>query len=198
MPSLPEPVLAKLFDRMLAMYGSRFSAMWADADIASVKALWSQMLGDLKPADLRRGTAALFHVKHPPTLPEFLALCAEPPTPVAPTMAAHPCLTEQRWTMTAEGIQQLAHVKRIVTRTYEDARPDGIAWARRLLANAKQGQAISAIQIAFAEDAIRRWEMTHHQVECGGDQPDELPPRVPSPHIYGDREPGSDDEELAS
>ncbi|MDR5790309.1 hypothetical protein P9281_27565 [Caballeronia sp. LP003] len=193
--AVPEHVIDKVFERMSAIYGQRFIDMWHNVDPATFRETWARGLKRVRPLDLKRGLAALLRTKYPPTLPEFLELCR--PTPQQ--FVAHSMLTDQSTIkMTPTGFEQLRVIKAIVDDSFEKARPDGIEWARRLLANAKEGHEISAIQIEFAEDAIRRWEMTHHQAERDDEQPDELPPRVPSPHIYGDREPGSDDEELAS
>jgi hypothetical protein len=70
----------------------------------------------------------------------------------------------------------------------------------KLLERAANGAAVTAHQIEFAEDGLRRWEAIHGPVNSPdyADEPIELPARVPSPHIYGDREPGSDDDEVAA
>ncbi|WP_250532262.1 hypothetical protein [Caballeronia sp. ATUFL_F1_KS39] len=198
--AVSEHWIERLFSRMESIYGARFHDFWRNVeDLNKTKKIWREGLADMTDLDLRRGVAALFHTRSVPDLPAFRELCRPVPKQFeTPMIPPHSCLTDQRPTITPEGIAQLAYIKTIVADTFEQARPDGIEWARRLPANAKEGQAINAVQIEFAEDAIRRWEMTHHQAERDDDQPDELPPRVPSPHIYGDREPGSDDEELAS
>lgn len=68
---------AWLFRHMLTLYGSRFLAMWRGVDTEDLKRAWSLRLRDLSPEALCAGLRALEGVAHPPTLPEFLALCRE-------------------------------------------------------------------------------------------------------------------------
>jgi hypothetical protein len=185
--AVPEHVVGDLFDRLSAIYGQRFIDMWHQTDPALFRETWGLGLGTVTAAQIRRGVGACFRTKYAPTLPEFLELCNPPPKPsVAPTIAPHPCLTDDRPKVTAEGSKQADELKRIATAALESAKPDGVKWARKLLANAQRGQALHALQIEFATEAIRRWEQTHYQAEVVADATDERPRIVPSPHIYGE------------
>jgi hypothetical protein len=153
--SLPEHIVARLFARMLSLWGTRFTALWADSDEAEVKAVWAKALAYTKPEDFKRGLAALFHEPKPPDLPRFLELCR----PVPQQFVTNAMLRDERtWAITPEGAAQL--------------------------------QAIKAL---LAEKPVVRAMPAEPQAE-----PVELPPRVPSPHIYGDREPGEDDEQVSA
>lgn len=194
--SLPESVVTRLFAHMLSLWGTRFTALWADSDEKTVKRVWAKALANTKPEDFKRGLAALFHEPKPPDLPRFLELCR--PTPQQFVM--HAMLDDQSRRMTPEGFSQLQRIKGFLmgNPAYlpNSHRADGIQWAYKLLNNAATGHAVNAMQIAFAEDAIRRWHATHHVSEQEAEDVIDLPRRIPSPHIYGDRE--ADDEEAAA
>ncbi|MBC8638292.1 hypothetical protein IAG25_15840 [Caballeronia sp. EK] len=198
--SLPESIVTRLFVRMLSLWGTRFTALWADSDEAEVKRVWAKGLAHTKPDDFTRGLGALFHEPKPPDLPRFLELCR----PVPQQFATHALLLrDDRASMTPEGFAQLQRIKGLLMANPaylpNSPRADGIQWAYKLLDNAAKGHAVNAMQVAFAEDAIRRWHATHHVAEReADDEPIDLPQRIPSPHIYGDREPGSDDEKAAA
>ncbi|MDR5757879.1 hypothetical protein [Caballeronia sp. LZ035] len=163
-----------------------------------VKTTWRAGLAEFNDEALKRGVAALFHEKSPPDLPRFRQLCH--PTPQQ--FVTHTALTDQRHRMTPEGFAQLKRIKGLLMANPaylpNSHRADGIQWAYKLLDKATRGQA-NAMQVAFAEDAIRRWKASHHVADReGDDELTDLPRRIPSPHIYGDCEPGSDDEEAAA
>jgi hypothetical protein len=73
----PAPIswVEKLFERMEALYGSKFLDMWRDANADLVKQLWSEEMGKLSADDLKRGYNALMSRDWPPSLPEFVKLC---------------------------------------------------------------------------------------------------------------------------
>ena len=48
----------RLFSRLWAMYGNKFSQMWAGQDMADVKATWRDYLADLSPDEIRSGVDA--------------------------------------------------------------------------------------------------------------------------------------------
>jgi len=74
----PAPLswVESLFARMQGMYGNKFLDMWRDTDIASVKALWAEEMGKLSREELKRGVEALRTQDWPPSLPQFIKLCA--------------------------------------------------------------------------------------------------------------------------
>lgn len=75
--SRPVPLswVESLFARMEGMYGSKFLDMWRGADIAVVKALWSEEMGKLSAEELKRGYSALMSRDWPPSLPEYVKMC---------------------------------------------------------------------------------------------------------------------------
>lgn len=74
----PAPLswVESLFSRMQGMYGSKFLDMWRDTDITSVKSLWAEEMGKLTRDQLKRGVEALRTQDWPPSLPQFIKLCA--------------------------------------------------------------------------------------------------------------------------
>lgn len=72
---LPDRWIDALFVKMINCYGSKFTEMWRDTDIDSVKAMWAHELGKLTREDVTRGAQALMTQDWPPSLPQFIKLC---------------------------------------------------------------------------------------------------------------------------
>ncbi|UIF90890.1 hypothetical protein [Cupriavidus sp. UYPR2.512] len=73
--AVPETWVNSLFEKMSAMYGSKFADMWRGTDLTTVRRLWGVELAQLSREELRQGVAALKSVDAPPTLPRFLKIC---------------------------------------------------------------------------------------------------------------------------
>jgi hypothetical protein len=65
----------RLFSRLWAMYGNKFSQMWAGLDMTEVKETWRDYLAELSQDEIRAGVDACKTREWPPTLPEFVKLC---------------------------------------------------------------------------------------------------------------------------
>lgn len=77
---LPSAWVDRLFSRLAAFYGSqKLATMWVDADMAEVKAVWSEQLGRFEPASISAALQRLVDSGNqwPPTLPEFVELCRQ-------------------------------------------------------------------------------------------------------------------------
>lgn len=77
---LPSAWVDRLFSRLAAYYGSqKLATMWVDADMAEVKAVWSEQLGRFEPASISAALQRLVDSGNqwPPTLPEFVELCRQ-------------------------------------------------------------------------------------------------------------------------
>jgi hypothetical protein len=78
MSDFPKNWVELLFRRFSVMYGSKWTAMWADVPMADVLDAWQTDLDGVKPEQIKR---ALEHMKShnpfPPTLPEFLGICRQ-------------------------------------------------------------------------------------------------------------------------
>lgn len=193
-------VVDLVFRRMASLYGNAFAEKWRGVDADDVRDTWATGLGGFTDQQIVVGLERLFHHPGPPDLPAFMALCR-------PQIATNECLTDERQRLTSEGEAQLERIKAMTKKAAflpDSPRGDSIEWAYRMLAKAEQGHAYNAMQIAFARDAIRNYEATHHVERDHEDETDfDLPAPIPSPHIYSNepvrqREPGDDDEEIAA
>lgn len=77
--ALPEHWIERLFARFEAMYGARFADAWKGCDLKNVKVVWAESLGTYSRDELAAGVAGCMAKDWPPTLPEFLRLCRQPP-----------------------------------------------------------------------------------------------------------------------
>lgn len=75
---LPIAWVDRLFTRFVAMYGSqKVGAMWADADMSEIKAVWAEALGKFQGESVAGAIRSLIDSgsQWPPTLPEFVEAC---------------------------------------------------------------------------------------------------------------------------
>jgi len=163
--ALPDAWISSLFDRLEAAYGSKWSNMWGNTNLADVKSLWAEKLAGFSdnPKAMAYALNALDEHPFPPTLPEFLKLCRnapEPHKPALPSPAPNP-----------EKVAAFAKDAKVAT----SAQRDMIGWARRpkssmaftaALELAKSGEADFAGIIESLRDAghavgetlLRRWD----------------------------------------
>lgn len=78
-PSLPIAWIDRIFSYLSGLYGAKFTDMWRETDIASVKLLWAEKLAGFKerPEVIKAAMDSLDDKPWPPTLPEFLHLCRD-------------------------------------------------------------------------------------------------------------------------
>ena len=76
---LPDAWVERLFERLAALYGSRFADMWRGTDLENVKRTWAEKLGGFaqRPEIIKAALDACDDRPWPPTLPEFLGICRE-------------------------------------------------------------------------------------------------------------------------
>lgn len=99
-PPLPSHWVARIFRELQGYYGSRFIDMWRvgqllpdgqDAGIANAKEVWGEKLAGFadQPERIKRALESL--PPHPPTLPEFVALCRQQSVSLPPMLKGpHP------------------------------------------------------------------------------------------------------------
>ncbi|WP_233854269.1 hypothetical protein [Paraburkholderia sp. HD33-4] len=212
---------AWLWHKQAAIFGARFLDMWADIDAQDVQAEWTHALQGLSREALLHGVAACYHMRHVPTLPEFLDACR-----IEPMYRPFTGLTDQRQATPEVVEPQLANMRAVLAGAGLPKRgvsgaQTGIEWAVRIEQQADSDTQVPLLKLALAREAIDLWCASQH---CTREDLDEhggwrggsraaaarervgvgvmaLPPRVPSPHIVGDdapvREPGCDDEEVS-
>ena len=67
--------IERLFARLLAIYGDRFSAMWAHTDKEEMKQVWAEALGGFTADQIADALKICLDEPHAPNLPMFLAYC---------------------------------------------------------------------------------------------------------------------------
>ena len=75
MNKLPEEWIDRLFTRLAAMYGQKFTKMWDGIPRQDQVLTWAEMLADMDKYDLANGLKNCIDTPYPPTLPEFRLLC---------------------------------------------------------------------------------------------------------------------------
>lgn len=147
---LPESWIAKIFDHMSGLYGSKFADLWNGSNVDSVRRMWAAKLAGFAdmPKAIKEALDALDSKPYPPTLPEFLAMCREAGRRHAAPVAAieyKPTAEEQK--RADEMIRKAA--ERITT----DKR-DHRAWIKALLKRQESGEKLSAIQLNAIKEAM--------------------------------------------
>lgn len=116
-------LVERLFSRFVAYYGSqKVGAMWADADVQEVKAVWARALMKFDPKSIGGALDRLIESgrEWPPTLPEFVELCRQ--SAIGRQQAQVPALlspgngrtdTETAKRKVAELIAELARSKKV-------------------------------------------------------------------------------------
>lgn len=153
---------AWLWKKMSAIFGARFLDMWANIDPLDVQNEWTAALRGISRENLQRGVGALYRTRYAPTLPEFLLLC-EPPAPV-PLAQQYRIEDAADRTDSPTARAKLAEIAGKITR---DQRP-GIGWARRIV-EASKHEAVPAMKLAMAREAIRKAETGMPEREPGCD-----------------------------
>ena len=147
---MPDAWVAKIFDHMSGLYGSKFADLWNGSNVDSVRRMWAVKLAGFAdmPKAIKEALDALDSKPYPPTLPEFLALCREAGRRHAVPVAAieyKPTPEEQE--KADEMIQQAA--KSITT-----DRRDHRAWVDALLLRQENGEKLSATQLNAIKEAL--------------------------------------------
>lgn len=98
--ALPESWVARIFEHMAGLYGSKFADLWGGSSPEKVHAVWAEKLAGFadKPHAIKAALDALDEHPFPPTLPEFVVLCRNAARRVGSAQAAlpHKPTTEER------------------------------------------------------------------------------------------------------
>jgi hypothetical protein len=148
--ALPESWVARIFDHMLGLYGSKFSDLWGGTNLDTVQRIWSQKLAGFRemPGAIKEALNALDGKPYPPTLPEFLALCRE----AAPRHQNTPVMVG--YTPTPEDQARAQEIiKKAAERISGDGR-DHKAWAKKLKERHESGELLSLLQVKSYQEAL--------------------------------------------
>lgn len=165
---LPMGWVRKLFGELQGNYGTRFLDMWRsgqtnvdndDVGLLNAMELWAEKLAGFRdyPEAIRRVLDTL--PPHPPTLPEFVALCRQScPKP------AHKALPSPG--LSAEEIQaRQAEAQAIAAKVAANVPSKG--WAHKLRKRYLAGERLGLAQVSLASDALREdWTDEDGKREC--------------------------------
>jgi len=118
----------QIHQKLAAIWGTRFLAMWRGADMRQVFATWDESLSHVDPERIQRALVDCQNAENPPTLPEFLRLCRAQPAasdhgaPQLPYVGV-PTTREQ-------ARENLWRVRGMLGTIGRNARRDGLFWAR--------------------------------------------------------------------
>ena len=165
---LPLGWMRKLFAELQGNYGTRFLDMWRsgqadtngdDVGLQNAMDMWAEKLAGFRerPDAIRRVLDTL--PKHPPTLPEFVALCRQscPKQEVKalPAPDVPPSVIEARQ----------AEAQAIAARVSGNV--PSKAWAHKLRARYLAGERLMMAQVALASDALgETWTDEDGQRAC--------------------------------
>lgn len=149
-PALPENWVAKIFDHMSGLYGSKFSDLWRGSDLGTVRRMWAEKLSGFAtmPKAIKEALDALDDKPYPPTLPEFLAMCREAGRRHEgnkPSIEYKPTQEEQA--------RAADVIRKVSARIATDTR-DHKAWARKLKVRHESGEILSLIQVNAYKEAL--------------------------------------------
>lgn len=80
-PRLPDEWMAKLFQKLVARYGTLFMDRYQGVPKDVLMQEWAEELAGYSGEEIARGLAGCRDLKFPPTLPEFMSLCRPPIDP---------------------------------------------------------------------------------------------------------------------
>jgi hypothetical protein len=152
--TLPTAWVDRIFLHLSAMYGNKFSAMWADSNPQAVKAIWAEKLGGFtdQPEAIKTALDSFEDSPWPPTLPEFLAACR-----TAAKRITVPSLPPPAPMPAAEASALLQEANRRMGPRAE--RDDPKLWAKKLKAKYLAGEKLLFIQMSMASEALgEKWE----------------------------------------
>ena len=148
MSPIPAAWVDRLFKRFAGMYGSqKIGSMWLDADMAEVKAVWGEALGQFHGDSIGGAIGRLVASgsQWPPTLPEFVELCRQSALgrtnamPALPAPRGNPEVASREIAAAAETIGR--------SRPSRD-------WAHRILARHEAGEHLYPAVLRIARNAV--------------------------------------------
>lgn len=150
-PAFHSGLIDRLFARFVAMYGARFTDMWANSNFDEVKKCWSDELRIFTVAQVGEAVSNLKTHNFPPTLPEFLQLCAGAKAKATVTyIKAVPRLQVKEqpndWHAAKARCMELA-------KQFGHKKPSN-DWAFKILQRAKDGDNIPADSMRMAMEAV--------------------------------------------
>lgn len=151
--AIPQKWIERLFSRMSAFYGARFTDLWRGAELGEVKLQWALELHKISAPQIKAGLDNLAQISRPPTLPEFIAHCKQ--CRIEAVASTAPQLTDGTRASEATVGENLPQIKQAAMRT-SSRNVGAVDWAFEMIerGTARNGQALTAEARRHAEDAI--------------------------------------------
>lgn len=147
--ALPDDWIERLFSKLSALYGSKFSDLWRGTDAVEVKALWASKLAGFYqiPGCIKAALDACDDRPWPPTLPEFLGLCRDAArrNGTATTALSPPYVGKE---------EAVKIIKNLTTGQMYGKTPHPLEWARILRQKYLDGINLLPVQINLASGAL--------------------------------------------
>lgn len=148
---LPESWIARIFDHMSALYGSKFADLWRGTDPESMRRVWATKLSGFsdQPNAIKQALDALDAKPFPPTLPEFLTMCREAGQRGLDAPKALPHYpTPDEIARAEEAAQKVREtVAKMPSR-------DHLAWAKDLKKRHEAGEKLAFLQVKMYREAL--------------------------------------------
>lgn len=144
--ALPNEWVTRLFSRFQAIYGNRVATMWGDADPDEVRSTWAIELGVFEADDIKWALNSMrtSFLDYPPTLFQFAALCRDGRK-----------RREQSVRLVAPQIAALPDAVVAKVGEFIAGKRDPRDWARNIVRRSERGEALPAISLAYADEALR-------------------------------------------
>lgn len=144
---LPDAWVESLLARMLAIYGNRFQAQWADVPPASMRESWAATLGRFTGEQIKWALEQMVDsCPWPPTLPEFVALCRQAPRPEPEPEPVNGLPAPDAVVDSIQRVQKVAETAPKRTKAFEYAAPS-TDWAFKLRKRFLAGESLYLSQI---------------------------------------------------
>lgn len=144
--SLPLKALDRLWERLVATYGSAFMAKYPGLDVTTVKSVWGDELSGYANR-LEPIAWALENLpESPPNAIQFRNICRRMPIPEAPRLPAPKADPER----VAAELAKLGQQRQSVI----DGRAVGRDWAHKLKDRLARGDRLTAAQLAMMRAAL--------------------------------------------
>lgn len=151
---LPDAWIERLFDRLAALYGSKFADLWKNTDLQNVKATWAEKLGGFadRPEIIRHALDSCDDRPWPPTLPEFIGLCRDQARRVGRQTSALPAPQ-----LSVE--ERMDRARQLEASATKPKEYDYRGWCKELKRRYLAGEDLLPIQISMASEAMNEvWD----------------------------------------
>lgn len=155
MSALPQAWIDRIFAQLSAMYGNKFSAMWADSNAQAVKAIWAEKLGGFtdNPQAIKGALDSFDSEPWPPTLPEFLNACRTAAKRTSNALALPAPMSHEQSVKFMDELSKRSNLPKVERYDYK-------LWAKKIMEEPKK----SMLQENMAREALEIKEHSNETV----------------------------------